>query len=90
MRYAESLGLEWTVDDMAALRKEATGGYEDGLEDLSEEELEQIAGGVFTATAAVAGSVAAAAAAGAVAAVAGAGVVVAGAGAGTAAAGGGW
>ena len=90
MRYAESLGLEWTMEDMAALRKEATGGYEDGLEDLSEEELEQIAGGVFTATAAVAGSVAAAAAAGAVAAVAGAGVVVAGAGAGTAAAGGGW
>ena len=39
MRYAESLGLEWTMEDMAALRKEATGGYEDGLEDLSEEEL---------------------------------------------------
>ena len=38
MRYAESLGLEWTMDDMAALRKEVTSS-EDGLEDLSEEEL---------------------------------------------------
>ena len=80
MRYAESLGLEWTMEDMAALRKEATDS-EDGLEELSEEELEQIAGGVFTATAAVVGSVAA---------VAGAGVVVGVAGVGTAAAGGGW
>ena len=41
MRYAESLGLEWTMEDMAALRKEATDS-EDGLEELSEEELEQI------------------------------------------------
>ena len=81
MRYAESLGLEWTMEDMAALRKEAVDSSEDGLEELSEEELEQIAGGVFTATAAVVGSVAA---------VAGAGVVVGAAGVGTAAAGGGW
>ena len=32
MRYAESLGLEWTMDDMAALRKEVTSS-EDGLEE---------------------------------------------------------
>ena len=81
MRYAESLGLEWTMEDMAALRKEVVESSEDGLEDLSEEELEQIAGGVFTATAATVGAVAA---------VAGAGVVVGVVGVGTAAAGGGW
>ena len=79
MRYAESLGLEWTMDDMAALRKEVTGSG-DGLEDLSEEELEQIAGGAVTTTAALIVSTVV---------ISGA-VVTAMSGAGTAAAGGGW
>ena len=79
MRYAESLGLEWTMDDMAALRKEVTSS-EDGLEDLSEEELEQIAGGAVTTTAALVVATV----------VVGGAVTVAMSGAGTAAAGGGW
>ncbi len=58
MRHAESLGLGWTLDDMVAFRKEMIDDQGD-LEDLSEEDLEQVAGGVVTATAvAVAGSVA--------------------------------
>ena len=80
MRYAESLGLEWTMEDMAALRKEAIGDSEDGLEDLSEEELEQIAGGVVSVSAVVAGAVAAGLAAAAVVGVAGAGTATAGGG----------
>ena len=84
MRYAESLGLEWTMEDMAALRKEVAGS-EDGLEDLSEEELEQVAGGAVSVTAVIAAVIA-------VGGVAVAGTVGAGASAGmsAAAAGGGW
>ena len=81
MRYAESLGLEWTMEDMAALRKEVVESSEDGLEELSEEELEQIAGGVTTATAAIVASLAVGVASG---------VAVASAGLATASAGGGW
>ena len=86
MRYAESLGLEWTMDDMAALRKEATGDSEDGLEDLSEEELEQIAGGAISVTGVIAAMGVAAIAGAAVIGVAGGAAV----GADAAAAGGGW
>ena len=49
IRHSESLGLTWSTDDMAAFRKEMIEA-EEGLEDLSEEELEQVAGGVLTAT----------------------------------------
>ena len=51
MREAGSLGLHWTMDDMVALRKELVDAEGEG--DLSEEELEQIAGGAVTVTAAV-------------------------------------
>ena len=83
MRQAGSLGLDWTMDDMVALRKEVI-DTEGDIGDLGEEELEQIAGGIVTAVAAVVvGGVAAGVAAGSVSAAAAAG--------GTAAAGdGGW
>ena len=64
MREAAALGLDWTVDDMIAFRKEV---LDDGsLGELSEEDLEQIAGGAVTATAALAGMAVAAAVGGAV------------------------
>lgn len=53
--YAKELGLEFTVSDMQEMAKEA------GLskDELSEEQLEQVAGGVVTVTAlAVVGAVA--------------------------------
>ena len=50
MAYAKELGLEFSLDDMQALAEEA-GMTED---ELSEEQLEQIAGGVATTTGAVA------------------------------------
>ena len=84
--HAKSLGLEWTANDMVAFRKEVLDAA-GGIEDLTEEELAEIAGGGVTTTAAVA--------VGVVAGVAG-GVAVGGAvgtaagGAATAAAGGGW
>ncbi len=53
MRHAESLGLAWSSDDMVAFRKEVIDDQGD-LEDLSEEDLEKVAGGVVTATAALA------------------------------------
>ena len=53
MRHAESLGLDWTLNDMVAFRKEVIDSEGD-LEDLSEEDLKQVAGGVVTATAALA------------------------------------
>ncbi len=53
MRYAESLGLDWTRGDLADFRKEAIDA-EGGLEDLSEEDLEKVAAGAVTATAIVA------------------------------------
>lgn len=49
MRHSESLGLDWTWDDMVAFRKEVIDSEED-LADLSEEELEQIAGGLGITT----------------------------------------
>ena len=49
---AGSLGLHWTMDDMVALRKELVDA-EGEFEDLSEDELEQIAGGAVTVTALV-------------------------------------
>ena len=53
MSHAETLGLDWNLEDMAVLRQELTGETEDGLVDLSEEELEEIAGGAVTVTAAL-------------------------------------
>ncbi len=70
MRHAESLGLDWTLDDMAAFRRE-TIDSEGDLEDLSEEELEQIAGGVITVAIAVGVGVSAGVTAGVVAGAAG-------------------
>ncbi len=55
MRHAESLGLDWTLDDMIAFRKEVIEA-EGELEDLSQEDLEQVAAGVITATAIAAGA----------------------------------
>jgi predicted ribosomally synthesized peptide with nif11-like leader len=51
--YAKELGLEFTIDDMNALAQEA------GISkaELSEEQLEQVAGGAVTSTAAVVGAV---------------------------------
>ncbi len=82
MRHAESLGLDWTSDDMIAFRRE-TIDAEGDLEDLNEEELEQVAGGAVTATAAVAASVATVA-------LAGAGAVAGATGSASAAGDGGW
>ena len=88
--HAKSLGLEWTQGDMSAFRKEVIDAAED-LEDLTEEELAEIAGGGATTTAAVAVGLAvglvAGAAVGGVVAGAVAGAATGGA---TAAAGGGW
>ena len=53
MRHAGSLGLDWTRDDLAAFRKEVVDGESDDLADLTEEELERIAGGHATVTLAV-------------------------------------
>ena len=84
MRQSSILGLDWTMDDMVAFRKEVIDA--DGeFQDLGEEDLEQIAGGAVTIGLAVVVAVTALSAG------VGAGV---GAGAGTAAAGasgdGGW
>ena len=64
MRQAENLGLDWTRGDLVIFRKEMIDA-EGSLEDLSEEELEQIAGGGFSATVAAAVAVGAAVGAGA-------------------------
>ena len=53
MRHAESMGLDWTRGDLVAFRKEVIDSEGD-IADLSEEELEEIAGGGVTTTAAVA------------------------------------
>ena len=53
MRQARSLDLQWTPSDFVAFRKEVIDAEGD-LADLGEEELEQIAGGVVSATAAIA------------------------------------
>lgn len=85
VRHAGSLGLDWTRDDLVAFRKELTGDELDDLADLTEEELQRVAGGAVTVTLAV--SLAAGAAAGAAVTAA----VVGGAVGGAAAAGkGGW
>ena len=47
---AASLGLDWTMDDMAALRKEVGA---DELEAMEEEDLKQVSGGIVTVTMAV-------------------------------------
>ena len=86
IRISESLGLEWDVKDLMALRKELVDG--DDLDELSQEELEQVAGGILTTTAALAAVIIAGAVAGG--AVAG-GAVGAAVGGGASAAGdGGW
>ena len=74
MGYAESLGLQWTMEDMDALSKEVTGQSDDGLEDLSEDDLELVAGGAVSVTSLVVAATVAAVAGG----VAGASAVVAG------------
>ena len=54
IRHAASLDLDWTMDDMIAFRKEVIES-EDGFDYLTEEELEQIAGGGVSMTAMVVG-----------------------------------
>lgn len=86
MRHAGSMGLDWDRGDLVAFQREMA-DPEGDLADLSEEELEKIAGGVITTTALAAIGVAA----GAVAGVAVGGVAGAAVGGGIAAAGhGGW
>ena len=70
MRHAESLGLGWDRSDLVSFRKEMIDSEGD-LVDLSEEELEKIAGGLVTTTAAVAVGIAVGVTAGTVAAVGG-------------------
>ena len=87
MRHAGSLGLDWTMDDMVAFRKEALeADGEDSLGELSHDEMERIAGGVVSAIA-VAVGVAAGVAGGVVV---GTATGAAAAGAATATAGSGW
>ena len=86
MDLAKSMDLEWSMSDMVDFQKEMVDAEGD-LQDLSEEELQEVAGGICTTTAIVISSVAVGAAAGAVAGGAVAGSVAGGA---TAAAGGGW
>ncbi|MCY4431907.1 MAG: hypothetical protein OXC11_16160 [Rhodospirillales bacterium] len=89
IRHAGNLGLDWTAQDMVAFRKEVIDAGGD-LEDLSEEELEQVAGGAVSTTMAVAAAaIAALGVAGGVTAGAVAGAAV-GATAGSVASGGGW
>ena len=49
IRHSESLGLSWTKRDMVSFRDELM-DVDDDLADLSEEELEQVAGGIFSVT----------------------------------------
>ena len=64
IRHAKSLGLEWTRRDMVNFRNQVI-DTDDELAQMSDEELELVAGGVCTTTAVVVGLVAAGAAAGA-------------------------
>ena len=74
MRHAGSMGLDWTRDDLVAFRKEVTDDDTEDLVDLTEEELERVAGGAVAASlvaavvvgAAVGGGLGAAAVGGAV------------------------
>lgn len=84
IRHSKSLGLEWTRRDMVNFRDEMIDSADD-LADLSEEELEQVAGGAFSVTIVASLAVGAAVGAG-VGAVAG----TAAAGGAAAAGGGGW
>ena len=52
MRHAESLGLDWSRGDLVTFRKEVVDAEGD-LDDLSEDQLEQVAGGGITTTLAV-------------------------------------
>ena len=69
MRHAESLGLSWGRGDLVTFRKEVIDDDED-LVDLTEEELERVAGGIAAVTVAVAVGVGAAVGAGVTAAAA--------------------
>ena len=55
-RLAGTLGLDWTVEDLQAFRKEVADLHGD-VDELSEEELAQVAGGIVTGTSAVAAAV---------------------------------
>ena len=59
IEHAANLGLDWTEDDMVAFRKEVLDAEGD-FDSLSEEELEQIAGGAALVGIAIAAAVAAA------------------------------
>lgn len=61
MLHADSLGLDWSERDIIAFKTEVLGPDQD-LSDLTEEDLEGIAGGAVTLTAAVTTLVAIAAA----------------------------
>ena len=52
VRHAASLGLDWTMDDMIAFRKEVLDADGD-FDGLTEEELERVAGGAVTTTSAI-------------------------------------
>ena len=52
MSLAGSLGLDWSAEDMKNLQREVFSSH-DNVDDLSEEELEMVAGGLVTTTAAV-------------------------------------
>ena len=76
MRHAESLDLPWTMADATAYRREMVDSDDEVL-DLSEDDLDQIAGGFVSATAVAVAAVVVGAAAGvAVGAAAGAAVGV--------------
>jgi len=85
---ASSMGLDWSWSDVKVFQKEL-GDAQEGLEDLSEEELEQVAGGAFSVTLVASLAVGAAVGAG-VGAVAGGAAAGATAGTSAAAGGGGW
>ena len=69
---SKSLGLDWKREDMLAYTRDVVNSDDIELEDLSEDELEMIAGGICTTTGVVVGGVLAGAL--------GAGVVAAGVG----------
>ncbi len=77
VRHAAGLGLDWTMDDMAAFRKEVLDAEGD-FDSLSEEELEQVAGGAVSTTVAIVAGILATVAGGAVVGAAAGGAVVGG------------
>ena len=56
MREAEGMGLDWTMDDLVTFRREVVDAEGD-IEELTEEDLERVAAGIITITAAVVGGV---------------------------------